>query len=146
MQKDIEHFHTLNLSQGQKLKKFKQYDLIHLQTMVTVVTVLSLIFLYIENISSLCDHVFSKRFSKEYIISKNETLDIRDDCLSGVVLQSKIDGVFYCVAKNQNVSKAEKMTCLAKTPEDCQCGIENPPPSSTNRIMYPAGMKKHSLK
>ena len=146
----------LELLSGPKTKKsFKQYDLIHLQTMDIRVTVLSLIFLYVQNISSSCDHVFSKRFSKEYIILKNETLEIRAECLSGVVLQSKFDGLFYCVAKNQNVSKAENMTCMAQTKlktrsmqtqEDCQCGIENPPPSSTNRIMYPTGMKKHSLK
>ena len=108
--------------------------------MVLRVTVLSIIFLYIENISSSCDEVFSKRFSKEYIILKNQILKQRDDCISGVVLQSKFDGSFYCVSKNQNVAKAENMHCLRKTQEDCQCGKENPPPSRTNRIMYPTGM------
>ena len=108
--------------------------------MVLRVTVLSIIFLYIENISSSCDEVFSKRFSKEYIILKNQILKQRDDCISGVVLQSKFDGSFYCVSKNQNVAKAENMHCLGKTQEDCQCGKENPPPSRTNRIMYPTGM------
>ena len=108
------------------------------------VIVLSLMFLYLESVSSFCDHVFSKRFSKEYIIRKNVTFELRDDCLSGVVLQSKFDGSFYCLSKNQKFDRTEKLTCLVKDGKevDCQCGIENPPPSSTNRIMYPAGMRQ----
>ena len=78
---------------------------------------------------------------------KNETLKLRDDCLRGVVLQSKFDGSFYCVSKsqNKNSAKAVDLTCLTKTPHDYQCGKENPPPSGTNRIMYGLGMSiKHS--
>ena len=108
------------------------------------VIVLSLMFLYTKSVSSICDHMFSKRFSKEYITRKNLTFKLCDDCLSGVVLQSKFDGSFYCLSKNQNFDRAEKMTCLVKEDEidDCQCGKENPPPSSNNRIMYPAGMRQ----
>ena len=109
--------------------------------MIRIVTVSSLIFLFIKNATSVCDNVFAKRFSKEFLILKNETLKIRDDCLSGVVLQSKFDGSFYCVSKRQNRAKAENLTCLAKTPQECQCGKENSPPSSTNRIMYGTGMR-----
>ena len=110
--------------------------------MVMRVIVLSLMFLYTKSISSFCDHMFSKRFSKEYIIRKNVTFKFRNDCLSGVVLQSKFDGSFYCLSKNQNFDRAEKVTCLVKEEEDCQCGKENPPPSSNNRIMYPAGIRQ----
>ena len=111
--------------------------------MIKTVTVSSLILLYIKNVTSVCDNVFSKRFSKEFLIMKNETLKLRDDCLSGVVLQSKFDGSFYCVSltMSQNSAKTEHLTCLAKTPQDCQCGKENPSPSSANRIMYPTGMR-----
>ena len=71
---------------------------------------------------------------------KNETLATRNDCLSGIVMQSKFSGSFYCLSKNQNIVKAENLTCLAvKTQEHCECGQENPHPSSTNRIMYPTG-------
>ena len=112
--------------------------------MVMRVIVLSLMFLCTKSVSSICDHVFSKRFSKEYITRKNVTFELRDDCMSGVVLQSKFDGSFYCLSKNQNFDRVEKMTCLVKEDEidDCQCGKENPPPSSNNRIMYPAGMRQ----
>ena len=95
-----------------------------------------------KSVTSVCENVFSKRFSKEFLIMKNETLKLHDDCLSGVVLQSKFDGSFYCVSKSQNSDKAENLTCLAKTPQQhCQCGKENPPPSSANRIMYGSGMR-----
>ena len=93
-----------------------------------------------KNVTSVCDNVFAKRFSKEFLIMKNETLKLRDDCLSGVVLQSKFDGSFYCVSKSQNSDKAVDLTCLKKSPQDCQCGKENPPPSGTNRILYGSGM------
>ena len=110
--------------------------------MIRTVTVSSLIFLFVKNVTSVCDNVFAKRFSKEFLIMKNETLKLRDDCLSGVVLQSKFDGSYYCVSKSQNSDEAEKLTCLAKTPQQhCQCGKENPPPSSANRIMYGSGMR-----
>ena len=109
--------------------------------MIGTVTVSSLILLYLKNVTSVCDNVFSKRFSKEFLIMKNETLKLRDDCLSGVVLQSKFDGSFYCVSKSQNSDKAENLTCFTKTNKDCQCGTENPPPSSVNRIMYGTGMR-----
>ena len=110
--------------------------------MIRAVTVSSLIFLFMKNVTSVCENVFSKRFSKEFLVLKNETLKLRDDCLSGVVLQSKFDGSFYCVSKSQNSDKAENLTCLAETKnQDCQCGTENPPPSSTNRIMYGTGMR-----
>ena len=109
--------------------------------MIRVVTISSLIFLFMKNVTSVCDNVFAKRFSKEFLIMKNETLKLRDDCLSGVVLQSKFDGSFYCVSKSQNSAKAENLTCLAETNQDCQCGTENPPPSSTNRIMYGTGKR-----
>ena len=111
--------------------------------MVRGVTVFSLIFLNIITVTSMCDNVYSKRFSREFIIIKNETLmrmtDLRNDCRSGVVLQSKFDGSFYCISQNVNTSKAEKMTCLQNTEEECECGVENPPPSSTNRIINPTG-------
>ena len=95
-----------------------------------------------KNVTSVCDNVFAKRFSKEFLIMKDETLKLRDDCLRGVVLQSKFDGSFYCVSKskNKNSAKAVDLTCLTITPPDCQCGKVNPPPSGTNRIMYGSGM------
>ena len=98
-------------------------------------------FLFMESVHLICDDVFSKRFSKEFIIVKNKTLIIsRDDCLSGVLLQSKFDSSFYCVALHPNTAKSEKLTCFKDNSlENCECGKENPPPSSSNRIMYPTG-------
>ena len=122
--------------------------------MIRTLTLSSLIFLFIKNVTSVCDNVFSKRLSKEFFILKNKPFfdasinrtigfKSRDDCFSGVVLQSKFNESYYCVSKNQqNSAKAEKLTCFAKTKQhDCQCGIENPPPSSTNRIMYGTGIR-----
>ena len=95
--------------------------------------------LFINNVAMSCDDVFAKRFSKEFIMRKN-LLPSRPDCLSGVVLQSKFDSSFYCLSKNQSVGRAEKLTCLtANSLKNCECGKENPPPSSGNRIMYPTG-------
>ena len=65
---------------------------------------------------------------------------MRDDCLSGVVLKSKFDGSFYCVSQKQKNGKVENLTCLSDTEAECQCGEENPPPSSSNRILYATGM------
>ena len=104
--------------------------------------VLSFIFfLFIESVYLFCDDVFSKRFSKEFVIVKNRTLRVsREDCLSGIILQSKFDSSFYCVAINPNTAKSEKLTCFkANSLENCECGKENTPPSSSNRIMYPTG-------
>ena len=100
----------------------------------------SFIFFYFtKDVASSCDDVFAKRFSKEFILVKN-LLPSRPDCLSGVVLQSKFDSSFYCLSRNQSVGKAEKLTCFtANTLKNCECGKENPPPSSDNRIMYPTG-------
>ena len=110
------------------------------QTMSKLVLCITL--LCAGEVLSKCEEISAKRFSREFVIKKdlNESLD-HMNCIDGIILQKKLDSSLYCISKEQSMKNSEKLTCIDTNKSDakCKCGIENPPPSSGNRIFFPTG-------
>lgn len=105
--------------------------------------VLCIILLCAKDVISKCQEVSSVRFSREFVLMKEKDVNVSLDsnCLSGIILKKKLDSSLHCISKQTNRLNHEKLTCIDenKFKEKCECGIENPPPSSGNRIFFPTG-------
>ena len=121
---------------------FLNFDVLK-QTMNIFVLCIILLCECAKDVMSKCEEVASVRFSKEFEVVKEKDINVSlvPDCLSGIILKKKLDSSLYCISK-QPISKSyEKLTCIDtdKNNGKCDCGIENPPPSSRNRIFFPTG-------
>ena len=119
-----------------------KYHAVLKQTM-NIFALLCIILLCVKDVMSKCQEVSSLRFSREFLVLKEKDVNVSLDssCLSGIVLKKKLDSSLHCISKQSKKLNHEKLTCIDENQlnEKCECGIENPPPSSGNRIFFPTG-------
>ena len=82
------------------------------------------------------------RNSNEFIVVKNNSIQVNPECISGILMMKKLDRSLFCMRK-QPATKSHKLKCLPeeRSQESCMCGTENLPSLSTNRIMFPTGTR-----
>ena len=94
-----------------------------------------------------CLDVSFIRISNEFIVVKNKSIQVNPECISGVLMEKKIDRSLYCIKRQPARERTSKIKCFPekRSQERCECGKENPPSLSHNRIMFPTGNKEYSI-
>ena len=121
--------------------KFYTKSPISTKRTMAIHTVLHITLLFFNEVFSKCEDVSFIRSSNEFTVIKNKSIPINPTCLSGVLLEKKLDRSLYCMKKQPTTKRTYELNCLERSLERCENGTENPPSLSQNRIMFPRGLK-----
>ena len=108
-------------------------------------TVLYITLIFFNEVFSKCEDVSFITNSDEFTVVKNKSIQVNPACLSGVLLEEKLDRSLYCMKKQPTTKRTHELNCLARSLDRCECGLENPPSLSQNRIMFPTGLTEYSI-